>query len=66
MNVLCALKLTELWNTSLLFDLNYKFINGSLAFSLAKSIYYYCYQHCHHLKDKRESDGKNWDCMKAH
>ena len=33
MNVLCALKLTELWNTSLLFDLNYEFINGSLAFS---------------------------------
>ena len=32
MNVLCALKLTELWNTSLLFDLNYKFINGSFAF----------------------------------
>ena len=29
----CALKLTELWNTSLLFDLNYKFVNGSLAFS---------------------------------
>ena len=28
-----AQKLTELWNTSLLFDLNYKFINGSLAFS---------------------------------
>ena len=28
-----ALKLTELWNTSLLFDLNYEFINGSLAFS---------------------------------
>ena len=24
-----ALKLTELWTTSLLFDLNYKFINGS-------------------------------------
>ena len=24
----CALKLTELWNTSLLFDLNYKFINA--------------------------------------
>ena len=40
MNVLCALKLTELWNTSLLFDLNYKFINGSLALALAKSIYY--------------------------
>ena len=33
MNVLCALKLTELWTTSLLFDLNYKYINGSLAFS---------------------------------
>ena len=33
MNVLCALKLTELRKTSLLFDLNYKFINGSLAFS---------------------------------
>ena len=32
-NVLCALKLTELWNTGLLFDLNYKFINGNLAFS---------------------------------
>ena len=29
----CTLKLTELWNTGLLFDLNYKFINGSLAFS---------------------------------
>ena len=28
----CALKLTELWlNTRLLLDLNYKFINGSLA-----------------------------------
>ena len=33
MNVLCALKLTELWDRSLLFDLNYKDINGSLAFS---------------------------------
>ena len=32
MNVL-YLKLTDLWNTSLLFDLNYKFINGSFAFS---------------------------------
>ena len=30
-----SLKLTELWNsnTSLLFNLNHKFINGSLAFS---------------------------------
>ena len=28
-------KLTELSNTSLLFDLNYKFINESLAFSPA-------------------------------
>ena len=27
------LKLTDLWITSLLFDLNYKFINGSFAFS---------------------------------
>ena len=27
------IRLTELWNTSLLFDLNHKFINGSLAFS---------------------------------
>ena len=30
---LLALAKSELWNTSLLFDLNYKFINGSLAFS---------------------------------
>ena len=29
----CALKLTNLWNTSLLFDLNNKYINGSFAFS---------------------------------
>ena len=29
----CALKLTDLWNPSLLFDLNYKYINGSFAFS---------------------------------
>ena len=29
----CALKLTDLWNTKLLFDLSYKFINGSFAFS---------------------------------
>ena len=28
-----ALKLTDLWITILLFDLNYKFINGSFAFS---------------------------------
>ena len=28
-----ALKLTDLWNTSLLTDLYYKFINGSFAFS---------------------------------
>ena len=33
MYVLCDLKLTELWNTSFLFDLNYNYINGSLAFS---------------------------------
>ena len=29
----CALKLTYLWNKSLLFDLNYKFISGNFAFS---------------------------------
>ena len=29
----CARKLTDLWITSLLFDLKYKFINGSFAFS---------------------------------
>ena len=39
MNVLCALKLTELWNTStsLLFDLNYKL--GASLLALAKSTY---------------------------
>ena len=30
---ICAIKLTDLWITSLLFDLNYEFINGSFAFS---------------------------------
>ena len=29
----CALKLTDLWITRLLFDLKYKFINASFAFS---------------------------------
>ena len=29
----CARKLTDLWITSLLFDLKYKSINGSFAFS---------------------------------
>ena len=29
----CALKLTDLWITSLLFDLHYKFFNGSFALS---------------------------------
>ena len=29
----CALKLTDLWITSLLFDLKYQFINESFAFS---------------------------------
>ena len=33
LNVTEALKLTDLWNTKLLFDLSYKFINGSFAFS---------------------------------
>ena len=37
----CALKLTDLWNTSLLFDLNYKFeLIGASLLALAKSIYY--------------------------
>ena len=36
------LKLTDLWNTSLLFDLNYKFeLIGASLLALAKSIYYY-------------------------
>ena len=39
MNVLCTLKVTELWNTSLLFDLNYKYIMGASLLALAKSIY---------------------------
>ena len=38
-NVLCALKLTELWNTSLLFDLNYKLLMAASLLALAKSIY---------------------------
>ena len=38
----CALKLTDLWITRLLFDLNYKFISRSFAFSpRTESIYYY-------------------------
>ena len=42
MNVLCALKLTELWNTSLLLDLNYNLniLMGASLLALAKSIYY--------------------------
>ena len=43
MNVLCALKLTELRNTSLLFDLNYKYIMRASLLALAKSIYYQYY-----------------------
>ena len=36
----CALKLTDLWNTSLLFDLNDKLIlMGASLLALAKSIY---------------------------
>ena len=41
--MLCVLKLTELWNTSLLFDLNYKYIMGASLLALAKSIYYCFY-----------------------
>ena len=37
----CALKLTDLLNTSLLFDLNIKFeLIGASLLALAKSIYY--------------------------
>ena len=37
----CALKLTDLWNTSLLFDLNYEFeLIGASLLALAKSLYY--------------------------
>ena len=52
MNVLCALKLTELWNTSLLFDLNHKFINGSLAFSPGKI---YTLEFCETSYNRREA-----------
>ena len=36
----CALKLTELWNASLLFDLNHNWLMGASLLALAKSIYY--------------------------
>ena len=39
MNVLCALKLTELWNTSLLLDLIINILMGASLLALAKSIY---------------------------
>ena len=39
MNVLCALKLPELWNTSLLFDLNLNILMEASLLALAKSIY---------------------------
>ena len=34
----CALKFTKLWITSLLFDLNYKFIIGRFAFIIIITI----------------------------
>ena len=34
------LKLTDLWITSLLFDLNYNLLMGASLLALAKSIYY--------------------------
>ena len=38
----CSLKLTDLWNTSLLFDLNYKFeLIGASLLALAKSILHF-------------------------
>ena len=36
----CALKLTDLWITSLLFDLKYKLLMGASLLALVKSIYY--------------------------
>ena len=33
-----SVKLTDLWITSLLFDLNFKFINGASLLALAKSL----------------------------
>ena len=37
----CALKLTHLGITSLLFDLNYNLLMGASLLALAKSIYYF-------------------------
>ena len=37
----CALKLTDLWITSLLFDLNYKFINMSFVLYITYNICMY-------------------------
>ena len=37
----CDRRLTDLWNTSLLFDLKYKFeLIGASLLALAKSLYY--------------------------
>ena len=42
----CALKLTDLWKTGLLFYLNYKFdLIGASILALAKSMYYYYKQY---------------------
>ena len=37
----CALKLTEFWNASLLFDLIINLLMGASILALAKSIYYF-------------------------
>ena len=41
LNIDRCINLTDLWITSLLFVLNYKFINGASLLALAKSIYYF-------------------------
>ena len=54
MNVLCALKLTELWNTSLLFDSNYNLntLMGASLLALAKSKYYKGLNDSHIIKNQ--------------
>ena len=50
----CALKLTDLWNTSLLFDLNHKFeLIGASLLALAKSIYYFDLFECRHTENQQ-------------
>ena len=54
----CALKLTDLRNTSLLFDLNYKFdLIGASLLALAKSKYYNCKRVCKMIEKKILASG---------